>query len=350
MHDRQPALHASAAAGDAGDTIETVEALEALIGARPDMVDLKVIDHLDAQARRWIAASPLAFAGFGAAGQTDVTLAGGAPGFASVLSGQRLRMPRALLDDPRHARPGCGVGLLFLIPGLGETLRVNGTVETAPGSQVLIAVQECYAHCAKALLRSDFWQPTTAAAPADTAGFLAACRFMALATADAGLRTDVSPKGDPAGLLARADEDAICFADRPGNRRTDSFRNLLARPHAAAALVVPGCAQVVIVRGDARLTADARLRQAFTVQDKTPKLVTRLLPSSVTMYESIALARATPWASPPPPPDIDPAEVFAAHVRLNKTRGLRAALAKGAVSIPGLMRKGLKQDYKRNMY
>lgn len=331
------------------NVISTVDALEAQVGVRPDVVNLKVIDHLDAHAQRWLAASPLAFAGFSDASQIHATLAGGAPGFASALDAGRLRVPRGLLDDPLLALPGRGAGLLFVTPGLGETLRINGVVAEVEGTDVVVAVQECYAHCAKALLRSDFWQPVVTA-PADTAGFLAACRFMALATVDADLHTDVSPKGDPAGLLVRRDEDAIFFADRPGNRRTDSFRNILSCPSSAAILMVPGCTQVVIVQGDAQLSSDAALRQAFTVNDKTPKLVTRLTVPTLALRESAALVRAAPWASPVPPADIDPAEVFAAHVRLNKARGLHAMLAKGLVSIPGLMRKGLAQDYKRNMY
>src|SRR5690606_33420942 len=94
-------------------------------------------------------------------------------------------------------------GLLFLIPGLGETLRINGMIGSLDGSDAIIDVQECYAHCAKALLRSDFWHPSDddANASADTASFLAATRFMALATADDALHTDLSPKGDPAGAL-----------------------------------------------------------------------------------------------------------------------------------------------------
>jgi len=336
------------------DAIRTVEALEARVGARPAVVDLKVIDHLDAHAQRWLAASPLAFAGFSDAQRVDATLAGGAPGFAVALDAGRLCLPRGLLGDPRQALPGRGAGLLFLIPGLGETLRVNGTVARAEGEKVVIAVQECYAHCAKALLRSDFWRPAGAGAPAeapaDTGGFLAACRFMALATADAALHTDMSPKGDPAGLLVQGDAGGMRFADRPGNRRTDSFRNLLARPDAAAVLVVPGCTRVAVVRGEVRLTADPSLRQAFAVREKTPQLVACLEASALGLHESAALARAAPWASPVAPADIDPARVFTAHVRLNKAGGLRAALARGAVSIPGLMRKGLEQDYKRNMY
>lgn len=333
--------------------INTVEALESQVGTRAEAVDLKVIDHLDVHAQRWLAVSPLVFVGFSDTQQIEVTVAGGRPGFVSTSDAGLLRIPRAALDEPHYAQVGRGAGLLFLIPGLGETLRVNGAVEAVSGDDVVIAVHECYAHCAKALLRSAFWSsdvPVARTGLDDLPGLLAVCRFMALATADAELHTDLSPKGDPAGLLMQGNSTQLCFADRPGNRRTDSMRNMLVRPQAAMMLLVPGSAQVAVVRGRAHMTADEALRQKFEVQGKVPKVVTVLDSPHVVLRESAALLRARPWMTASAPEDIDPAAVFAAHVKLNKTRGLSAAIARGMVSIPGLMRKGLEQDYKRNMY
>ncbi len=329
--------------------LRTTAELDAQIGAKPASIDLKVIDHLDAHACRWLRASPLAFAGFSDDQSIDATIAGGDRGFAAALDEKQLRLPLAALDDPRQARQGRGVGLLFLIPGMGETLRINGRVASAEGDAIVVAVQECYLHCAKALLRSDFWQPVPPPI-GDVADFLQSSRFMALATADTELNTDLSPKGDPAGLLAQPFEGGIRFADRPGNRRTDSLRNLLARPHASALLIVPGCTQIARVQGAAGISADLQARQCFAVHDKTPKLVTSIASPSIALHESAALARAKPWAGYAPPADIDPAAIFAAHVRLHKAGGLGAIVAKGLVAVPGLMRKSLDADYKRNLY
>mgnify|MGYP001037203712 CR=1 FL=1 len=329
--------------------LRTTAELEAQAGAKPAAIDLKVIDHLDAHARRSLRASPLAFAGFSDEQCIDATIAGGDPGFASALDETQLRLPLAALDDPEQARQGRGVGLLFLIPGMGETLRVNGRVASADDESITVAVQECYLHCAKALLRSDFWQP----APPPVGGvaeFLQSSRFMALATADTRLNTDLSPKGDPAGLLAQPFEGGIRFADRPGNRRTDSFRNILARPQASALFIVPGCTRVACVQGEAGIRADPQSRQPFTVRDKTPKLVGSIASPSIALRESAALARANPWVGQAPPADINPAAIFAAHVRLHKAGGLGAIVAKGLVAVPGLMRKSLESDYKRNLY
>lgn len=329
--------------------LRTIAELEAQAGAKSAAIDLKVIDHLDEHARRWLRASPLAFAGFSDAQRIDATIAGDEPGFATALDEKQLRLPRAVLDDPAQALLGRGVGLLFLIPGIGETLRINGSVTDADDEAIVVAVQECYLHCAKALLRSDFWRPAQSAIDG-VAGFLQSSRFMALATADAESNTDLSPKGDPAGLLAQPFEGGIRFADRPGNRRTDSFRNMLARPHASALLIAPGHTQVACISGAVSISADPQLRQAFAVRDKTPKLVTNIISSSIALHESNALARAKPWAAAAPPADIDPAAIFAAHVRLHKAQGLGAIVAKGLVAIPSLMRKSLDADYKRNLY
>lgn len=332
------------------ERIDSLAKLEAVIGKRPPVVDLKVIDHLDETALGWLAASPLAFVTTGDAATIAITLAGGMPGFAT---GDRatLRLPLTLVDEPALLRPGAPFASLFLAPGIGETLRINGTVAVIEGEVALVTVQECYGHCAKALIRSDFWSAGRLdAAPADTAGFVADGRFLALATIDESGNADLSPKGDPAGSMTRMEGAALWFADRPGNRRTDSFRNLIAQPQMAGALLVPGSTQVAILRGAAELTSDAAAREPFTVQDKAPLLAIRIAEPSLDLRSSPALERAALWPLAAKAEGIDPARMFTAHVKLNKDKGLAARLGGMVMSIPGLMQKGLDSDYKNNLY
>src|SRR3546814_6062550 len=152
---------------------------------------------------------------------------------------------------------------------------------------------EGYGHCAKALIRSDLVaaEPIVAV-PEDAAAFVAASRFLALATVGANGAADLSPKGDPAGLLARLDGDSLWFADRPGNRRVDSFRNIIGQRRVALALLVPGSDQVAIVQGQAQITADEAARERFAVQGKTPLLAVRVDARAVELRHSPALARA----------------------------------------------------------
>lgn len=355
------------------DRIDNRAALEACIGKVPGPRDAKVIDHLDAGARRWLAASPLAFLAFAdAAHEVGATLAGGRPGFAGAEDPKTLLMARSDLDDPSAARIGDGWGSLFLVPGLGETLRVNGRIARVGPEEIRIAVSECYMHCAKALIRADFWTGA-AGTGAEEAGFedgddegaagnppstpqawlgaaLTSARFIALASSDAAGHADLSPKGDPAGDLLKRLPSGLAFADRPGNRRTDTWRNVLERPQVALLALTPGSHRVVSLRGRISLRTEAALREAFAVRDKLPALVACLDQVVTSVADSAALSRAALWPAKPAPADLKPADLFAAHVRAAKTRGLGGLMVKALVSVPGLMSRGLESDYKKNLY
>lgn len=330
--------------------VDSIAALEGVIGKTPPAIHLKVIDHLDETALAWLESSPLMFAGFREGPVVSASAAGGAPGFAKA-DARTLRLPLSALDDASLARVGAGFGSLFLVPGIGETLRVNGHIREVTETEALVEVAECYVHCAKALIRSDFWAaPTLPDAPADAAGFVAASRFMALATSDAAGGTDLSPKGDPAGRMARLEGDSLLFAERPGNKRADGFRNMIAQPQMAALMLVPGSTRLAIISGKAALTTDAAALAPFTVRDKVPILATRVTELRVQLIESEALQRAKLWPATAEAGHLQPAKMLIAHMKINKDKGLAARLASSLVSIPGLMQKGLDKDYKTNLY
>lgn len=332
--------------------------LEACIGKAPGAINLKVIDHLDPWAQIWIASSTLLIAGFGRSAQEEapatigVTLAGGPRGFVTVPAPGSLAIPINALDDAELAVPGCGFGGLFLSPGWGESLRVNGRVAAIEDGMLRIEVEECFLHCAKALIRSEFWtaEPKLGPAATEPAEFAAAARFLALSTINERGHADVSPKGDPAGTLVTIADGEAHFAERPGNRRADSFRNMLAQPRAALLLIIPGSLQVAAISGHAQIVNDPALREAFTVAGKIPALVTRLRDADIRLFTSGALQRAQLWPAGERAPAIEPAKIFTDHVKLSKERGLQASLARGLLSVPGLMRRGLEQDYKHNLY
>jgi hypothetical protein len=215
-------------------------------------------------------------------------------------------------------------------------------------------------HCAKALIRSEFWKagpamdpPVSAPEPTregGSAGPLGSARFLALATSDGCGHADLSPKGDPAGLLLRMHEGLPCFADRPGNRRTDSFLNILANPRVALAALVPGSLLLYCLRGTARLSHDEALRRAFVVNGKLPAVVVQLTGAQALLQRSPALARASLWPAAPAPDGLVPSRLMAAHVLAHRGRSAGDLLAKALVSVPGLMRKGLEHDYRKNLY
>ena len=330
--------------------IESVEKLDACLGRTPAAMNLKVVEHLDEGALRWLSASPLVFVSAARASGVSVTIAGGERGFAAPVSLQLLRMPRAAFDDPSCIEEGRGVGLLFLVPGLGETLRVNGRVAAHTHDAIEIAIREVYVHCAKALLRSELWS----AAPRTEQSFepaqlVAETRFIAFATADAEGNADLSPKGDAAGIMLKQLGDGLAYGERPGNLRKDSLKNLLVQPRAAALAIIPGSNLVGLLHGEGKILDDAVARELFTVSGKTPKLVMQLCAATLVVRESAALARVSLWPLRAEAHGLDPAEILTNHMKLNKTAGFGVGIVRNLMS-KELMRLGLDLDYKNKMY
>lgn len=328
--------------------LTTRDHLEAVIGTPPAMVMAKTIDHLDPGALSWLAASVIMVASVARDDDVDIVIGGDAPGWATG-DQATLILPAASLDAAGYLVPGTGFGSIFLVPGLNEIMRVNGRVVSNDQSEIRVRVEECYIHCGKALIRSDFWSPMSAK-PDEISldALVGACRFLALATCDSHANADLSPKGDPAGLMVRLDDGAIRFADRPGNRRIDSFRNMIEQPRVAAALIVPGLHQLIIVRGRAGITDDLSEREAFTVGDKVPQLVTVVDDARIELRDSPALRRAAAWPAPPPPEGLKAGKIAAGHLKLSKAVG--AKLAGYVMSVPGLVERELAKDYKTNLY
>ena len=329
--------------------ISSIQQLEDCIGVAGLPVKMKIIDHLDASAAKWIAASPIAFVGLGGTDGPRVGLAGGTAGFATVRDARTLSVPLAAMDNPEGLVVGQGAGVLFLIPGLGETLRANGRVSVVDETVVEIAIEECFVHCAKALIRSDFWAATPLAAPEDSATFVGETRFLALVTMDGEGRVDVSPKGDPAGLLIRMSGEAATLAERPGNRLAFGYHNMIEQSRVAALCLIPGAEAVAVLYGQARLTADETVRQAFVVEGKTPILATVITVAQATVRPSPALARTALWSKPHGKPDVDAAATLVAHLKLNKAQGAQATLLRLAAN-RGLVAKGLESNYKTDLY
>jgi uncharacterized protein len=161
--------------------IETEEELRALIGTPSELVKRKTINHLDHHCKNFISKSPfLVISTADKSGSCDVSPRGDLPGFVLVLNENYLVIPERpgnkRMDTMLNILSNPKIGLQFLIPGLGETLRVNGKAclvkdselleqMTAKGKTPLIGigveVEECYMHCAKALIRSGLWEPST---------------------------------------------------------------------------------------------------------------------------------------------------------------------------------------------
>ncbi len=160
-------------------TITNDADLRAVIGASTDLVASKISDGLNELTRQFIERSPfVCVATKMPNGGIDVSPRGDPPGFVRILGDRELLIPERpgnriadtltnLLGDP-------SIGLLFLIPGVGDSFRVNGRgvitddrellalseIEgSVPKLGILVSIDEAYTQCSKALIRSDLWNP-----------------------------------------------------------------------------------------------------------------------------------------------------------------------------------------------
>jgi uncharacterized protein len=136
--------------------------------------------------------------------------------------------------------------------------------------------------------------------------WLAASPFCLLATADADGNCDVSPKGDPPGFTYVVDDTTIAIPDRPGNRRADGFRNVLANPHVGTIFVVPGRSETLRINGRARLLRDAPFFGEMTVKGHRPRLALVIEIDTIFFHCAKAFMRSELWQPETWHPDVLP--------------------------------------------
>jgi len=161
--------------------ITSVDELRELYSRPHDLVRRKKIDRLDDGCRAVIAAAPLVLVGTsGPAGGCEVSPRGGPPGFVRALDERRLAIPdlsgNNLLDTITNIVANPHVGLLFVLPGRDETLRVNGRAWLVTDDDVLdgftaelrrpkaaigVEVVDAFVHCAKSFRRGQVWDPAS---------------------------------------------------------------------------------------------------------------------------------------------------------------------------------------------
>lgn len=161
----------------------SLDEIRARLGEPEPMIKNKVLDHIDRHSHRFIAHSPfVALATANGDGLGDCSPRGDYPGFVKVLNPRMLAIPdrpgNKLADSFHNIGENDGVGLLFLIPGMREVLRVNGrgyatdepdvlarmrTEAKEPILAIIVDVTEVFFHCGRALTRSRLWDPASQA-------------------------------------------------------------------------------------------------------------------------------------------------------------------------------------------
>ncbi len=161
--------------------VESPEQLREILGPVSERVRTKVRDRLTELDRAWIAASPFCLMGTSdESGQCDVSPKGDPAGFVHIIDERTIAIPERIgnrrADSFHNILENGQVGLLFLIPGRGDTLRINGSAKLAsdgpffdslivkghrPAFALIVSIDEVFFHCSKAFLRSELWEPAS---------------------------------------------------------------------------------------------------------------------------------------------------------------------------------------------
>jgi PPOX class probable FMN-dependent enzyme len=151
--------------------------------------------------------------------------------------------------------------------------------------------------------------------------FIAASPFVVIATKGPDGLIDVSPKGDPPGFVIVLDKKTLAIPDRPGNRRVDSFENLLVNPEIGMIFLIPGYGYTLRVSGMASIVRDVALQSRLAVDGKPPHLVLIVTVQQAFMHCAKCIARSKVW-QPAAWPNIQDvpslAEAMVAHAKLSR--------------------------------
>jgi PPOX class probable FMN-dependent enzyme len=160
-------------------TVATVEDLEAVVGLPTQLNVDKVLDRLDDHMRNVIATSPyLLMSTIDGAGRMDISPRGDPPGWVLVLDDRTIMLPERpgnrRADSLHNLLENSSIGLIFLVPGFGETLRISGSAritsdptllerctirDKVPSLGIVVTIRECFVQCARAARRAGIWDP-----------------------------------------------------------------------------------------------------------------------------------------------------------------------------------------------
>ena len=278
--------------------VQNADELQKIVGKPHAIIKAKVLPQLDRHCLAYLKQSQVVFCGFRYAGIADILILSGNPGFIEAADHVTLEVPshQELLRVDNEVFVGeLPVSLYCWIPGIGETLRINGLakwsddnkkgVVAAPGKALKIKIKGAFLHCAKPIRRAKLWsenqQPGPTIAFDNTYSdsitkeqklFIEASPFLCLHTQNDTGKTELSPRGDPPGFVHIISNKQLLIPDRPGNKRMDSMYNLLNNPHLGIIFLLPGSNQVLKINGRASLIHDPKLLQSLAISNQVPKL------------------------------------------------------------------------------
>ena len=130
---------------------------------------------------------------------------------------------------------------------------------------------------------------------AHSKGFIAKSPFVLIGSSDGKGNADVTPKGDKPGFVAVLDDTTLAIPDRPGNNRLDTLENIVADPSVGLLFLIPGMNETLRVNGEARITADAALRDRLQAEGKLPVTAIVVTVKAAYMHCAKAFMRSDLW-------------------------------------------------------
>lgn len=150
--------------------------------------------------------------------------------------------------------------------------------------------------------------------------FIARSPFCVIATANPDGHVDVSPKGDPAGFVRVVDDEHLVIPDRPGNRRIDSYQNLLRDARVGILFIIPGKPETLRVGGTARIVRDEDLLRSMAVNGKAPRLGLAVHVERIFMHCPKCMVRSRIWRPEAWPDSAGLADIGEAMIRHGKLK------------------------------
>jgi uncharacterized protein len=126
--------------------------------------------------------------------------------------------------------------------------------------------------------------------------FIEKSPFITIATADLNGNFDVSPKGDPAGFVKILNEKTLAIPDRPGNKKGDTFSNIVANPKVGLIFLIPGVKETLRVNGEAKIVTDQKILDLLVHDGKVPTLAIIVTVQETFMHCAKCMIRSKLWS------------------------------------------------------
>lgn len=125
--------------------------------------------------------------------------------------------------------------------------------------------------------------------------FIENSTFLTIATSDQNGNMDVSPKGDPAGFVKILNDKLLAIPDRPGNRKADTFTNIIQNPNVGLIFLIPGVKETLRINGEAKIVTDLKVLELLKCEDKLPTFAIIVSVKEAFMHCAKCMIRSGLW-------------------------------------------------------